>query len=266
MIWLVRRELWENRSIFIAPLCVAIVVVIGSAFNFAYVQQPDKLALPYNLAALMIMGATFIVGIFYCLDALYGERRDRSILFWKSLPVSDLHTVLAKAAIPIIILPLVSFVMTVITQFIMLLLNTMVLLAQGHSAAALWKLPWISMTGMLLYHLVAVHGLYYAPLFAWLLFVSAWARHATVLWAFVPLAAIGVLERVAFNTMYFAHILGARISGGMRDSDAANSGVNMLGHFHPLHYLSDPGLWLGFVVAALFLAGAVRLRRQRAPI
>ena len=63
------------------------------------------------------MGTTFIVGIFYCLDALYGERRDRSILFWKSLPVSDLTTVLSKASIPLVVLPLLAFAITVVTQF-----------------------------------------------------------------------------------------------------------------------------------------------------
>ena len=59
--------------------------------------------------------------MFYCLDALYGERRDRSILFWKSLPVSDLTTVLSKASIPIVVLPLLTFAVTVATQLIMLL-------------------------------------------------------------------------------------------------------------------------------------------------
>ena len=55
------------------------------------------------------MGTAFIVGIFYSLDALHGERRDRSILFWKSMPVSDLTTVLSKASIPLVVLPLLSF-------------------------------------------------------------------------------------------------------------------------------------------------------------
>ena len=60
------------------------------------------------MAPAPIMFATFLVGIFYCLDALHGERRDRSILFWKSLPVSDLTTVLSKASIPFAVLPLIG--------------------------------------------------------------------------------------------------------------------------------------------------------------
>ena len=77
------------------------------------------------------MAAAFIVAIFYCLDALHGERRDRSILFWKSLPVSDLTTVLSKASIPLVVIPLLTFAITVVTQFIMLLLSTAVLLGSG---------------------------------------------------------------------------------------------------------------------------------------
>ena len=90
-------------------------------------QQRNLIEKPYDFAALLIMVTTFIVGVFYCLDALYGERRDRSILFWKSLPVSDLTTVLSKASIPLVILPLLTFAITVATQWIMLLLSTAVL-------------------------------------------------------------------------------------------------------------------------------------------
>ena len=97
--------------------------------------------------------------MFYCLDALHGERRDRSILFWKSLPVSDLTTVLSKASIPLVILPLLTFAITVATQLIMLLLSSAVLLASGLSVATLWtQLSLFQMSLMLLYHLVTVHG------------------------------------------------------------------------------------------------------------
>src|SRR5712691_13365457 len=120
--WSVRRELWENRSIYIAPLIVAAVQVFGFAIStiglaerrsgvllLDPVKQRAAIEVPYDVAAMMMIFIVFIVGVFYCLDALYGERRDRSILFWKSLPVSDLTTVLSKATIPLIILPSVTF-------------------------------------------------------------------------------------------------------------------------------------------------------------
>ena len=273
-VWSVRRELWENRSIYLAPLAVAAVTVFGSfiaAIGFAthgvkLDTDPDKLARPFNFIAVLLMATTFIVAVFYCLDALHGERRDRSILFWKSMPVSDVSTVLSKAAIPLIVLPLITFVLTIVTQLVMLLLGSAVMLIRGHSAAVLWTtLPWFQMSGMLLYHLLSVHSLYYAPIFGWLLLVSAWAKRAPFLWAFLPMFAIGIVEKMAFNTSYFSAMMASRISGGAEDPKMA-SGAMMLGHFTPGEFLSSPGLWTGLVVFALFVAVAVRVRRYRGPI
>src|SRR6266446_8478080 len=123
--WSVRRELWENHSIYIAPLIVAAVQVFGFAISTIGLaerrravllldpaHQRAAIEMPYDVAAMMMIFIVFIVGVFYCLDALYCERRDRSILFWKSLPVSDLTTVLSKVTIPLVVLPLVSFAIT----------------------------------------------------------------------------------------------------------------------------------------------------------
>src|SRR2546430_11904121 len=255
--WSLRRELWENRSIYIAPLAVAGVIVFGSFFGgIAALMssaaklhlQGDKLAQPYNIAALMLMGTTFLVAIFYCLDALHGERRDRSVLFWKSLPVSDRTAVLSKAAIPLFVLPLLTFIITVATQLIMLLLGSVIVMMAGRSATALWTLPWMQMSAMLLYHLVAVHGLYYAPIFGWLLFVSAWARRAPFLWALLPPLAIGFIERIVFNTSHFGAMLGSRISGGESGNQASMGDGMMLGPFAPGEFLSKPGLWIGLAI------------------
>ena len=144
--WSVMRELWESRSIYIAPLAVAALILVGhliatigramSVTNLA--QRGAILEEHYSFAAFAIMGTTFVVAVFYCLDALHGERRDRSILFWKSLPVSDLTTVLSKAAIPLVVLPLLTFAITVLTQLIMVLMSSAVLLGSGLSVATLW--------------------------------------------------------------------------------------------------------------------------------
>src|SRR5512133_3509643 len=100
--WSVWRELWENRSLYIAPILVAIVVLFG--FLVSTIGLPERrgavllldpaktraaIEAPDDMAASMLIVTAFIVGVFSCLDALHGERRDRSILFWKSLPVSD---------------------------------------------------------------------------------------------------------------------------------------------------------------------------------
>lgn len=280
--WSIRRELWENRSIYLAPLGVA------GAFLFAFVislvhlpakirataaigpmQQHMVIAEPYDFVALLIMGAGFLVAIFYSLDALHGERRDRSILFWKSLPVSDLTTVLAKVSIPTVVIPLLTFAITIATQWIMLMLSSIVLLANGLGGTTIWNdLPWFQMSLMLFYHLVAGHGLWYAPIYGWLLLVSAWAKRATFLWAAFPLLAIVVIEKIVFSTSHFAGLLQYRFSGGP-DSDALqsmNRTMTSLPHFHLGMFLTSTGLWIGLAFTALCLAGAVRLRRSQGPI
>ena len=281
MYWLVQRELWENRSIYLAPFAVAGLILFGFLINmlqprlwFAVgngtLQQRQAAAQPYEFAALLIMGTTFVVAIFYCLDALYGERRDRSILFWKSLPVSDLMTVLSKASIPIVVLPLLTFAITVVTQWIMLMMESVVFLAKGQNIlTTLWgQLSLSQMWFGLLYHLVTVHALWYAPIFCWLLLVSAWARRAPILWAALPLLAIALVERIAFDTSHFAIMLGNRLGGGAEAMTApgGNPMDPTMMHFTPANFLSSAGLWIGLLVAAACLAGAVRLRRYHGPI
>jgi ABC-2 type transport system permease protein len=231
-------------------------------------RQHELLAQPYDFAALLIMGTTFIVALFYCLEALHGERRDRSILFWKSLPVSDRMTVISKAAIPLVVLPLLTFAITVLTQATMLLINGVVLMGNGLSVATLWaqlSLPqtWL----MLLYHLVAIHALWYAPIFGWLLLVSAWARRLAIIWASLPLLAIALVEKIAFNTSHFAAMLGDRIGGGAEAvTMPGGSPMDSMTQLTPGHFLASAGLWIGLAMTAAFLAGAVRLRRSQGPI
>ncbi len=281
MYWSLRRELWEYRSIYVAPLAAAAVFLFGflistiqlpakmrSLSTLDLAQQREAVLVPYNMAAGLIMLTALIVGVFYTLDALHGERRDRSILFWKSLPVSDLTTVLSKASIPLLVVPLLAFTITVVLQLIMLLLSTAVLLGSGLNVAPLWtQLSFVQMSLLLLYHLVTVHALWYAPFYGWLLLVSGWARRAAFLWAALPLLAIAIVEKVAFNTSYFAGMLQHRLDGAAEAVVAPGTfPMDPMTHVTPGHFLSNPGLWLGLAIFAAFLAGAVRLRRYQGPI
>jgi ABC-2 type transport system permease protein len=271
MYWAVRRELWEHRSIYIAPLAAATVFLLAflTALTLSPTHRHEPLDIPYEIAAALIMGTAFIVGIFYSLDALYGERRDRSILFWKSLPVSDLTTVLSKFAIPLIILPLLSFAITVVTQFVMMLLSSAVLLGGGLSVGTLWaRMSFFHMSLMLLYHILTVHGLWYAPIYGWLLLVSAWAPRTPFLWAFLPPFVIWGVEKIAFKTSHFLAMLQYRLIGPQPSTAAAPDGnlMDMLSAVTPVQFFSTPGLWIGLAIAAAFLTAAVRLRRYREPI
>src|SRR6202162_5281802 len=296
MYWSVRREIWENRYIYIAPLAVAAVYLLGFAISviwlphnmrevwmphtmreMAALKTTDSLigiAMPYSHAAMLIGLIAFLVGIFYSLDALHGERRDRSILFWKSLPVSDRTTVLSKASIPFLVMPLLVFAIAVPLQIVVRLVNTAALLMSGRSVAPLWtQLPLFQMELVLLYSLIVL-ALWHAPIYMWLLLVSGWARRATFLWAVFPPLALCVVEYIAFKTSYLGHVLQDRLFGfaGAAFDLKDKAGVPIDPHFIPLtqlapgRFLSSPSLWLGLIIAAVFLAAAVRLRRYQGPI
>ena len=281
--WSVRRELWENRSIYIAPLaagCLAFIGFIISAIGLPerrravlllddIAQQRARIEAPYDMIALMLMFTSFIVGVFYCLDALHGERRDRSILFWKSLPVSDLTTVLSKLSIPLVVLPLITFAVIVVTQILMWLWTAMLLLANGLPLPTSEQLPLFRSWLVLLYGIVAIK-LWHAPIYASLLVVSASARRATFLWAVLPPLAIAALERIAFGTTHWLAFVKHRVLGGMSEAFAFNKlakhpTVDLL-QLTPGNYLTTPGLWLGLLFAAGMIFAAIQLRRSRGPL
>ena len=280
--WSIRRELWENRSIYAAPLIVAVVMLFG--FLVSTVGMPQRrqavllldpahqraaIGAPYDVAAMMLIFTAFIVGVFYCLDALNSERRDRSILFWKSLPVSDLTTVLSKASIPFVILPLVIFGIIVVVQFLMLLWSSAILVPSGLAATTWTRFNLFQQSVILLYSLVVI-VLWHAPIYGWALLISGWARRATFLWAVLPLLAIGVLEKIAFDTSYFASMLKDRLFGAGDTAFAFQPhrgfAVDSLAQLTPVRYLATPGLWIGLVCAAALVVIAVRQRRYRGPI
>ncbi len=281
LVWSIRRELWENWSIYVAPLAVAGLVLFGflirligfparmralSALDVAH--QRDAIQGPNIMVAGLLMVTGMLVGAFYSLDALYGERKDRSTLFWKSLPVSDVVTVASKASIPIFLLQLLVAAIIVVTQTIMLMASSAVLLGSGQSASTVsTHVPWVQMSLMMFYHLIVLHGLWHAPFYAWLLMVSSWARRTPFLWAVLPAIAIGMVEKVAFNTRYFGDMLIYQLTGGSGIGASRDMApLDMLGHFEPGRELGTPGLWIGLAVTALFLFVATRLRRQRGPI
>jgi ABC-2 type transport system permease protein len=274
--WSVWRELWENHSIYIAPSIVAAIILFGSFVGAFHLPERRRNAMlldpahrraaiemPYSIAAMMLIFTAFIIGVFYCLDALHGERRDRSILFWKSLPISDLTSVLSKATIPLAVLPLISFAIIVVTQFIMLLISTAALLPSGLATTTWTNFNLFQQSLTLLYGLVAI-ALWHAPIYGWALLISGWARRATFLWAILPLLAISFFEKVTFNTSYFASLLKDRVMGFAPEAFAfkTHDVVNLT----PGKYLSSPGLWIGLVFAVAFVVAAVRMRRYRGPL
>jgi len=265
--WSVRREIWENRSIYIAPLAVAGLAFLGFLFHVMHTTSRPP-AFPYSAAASVILVIGWIVGIFYAADALHGERRDRSILFWKSMPVSDAVTVLAKASIPLVVIPAVTILIAMTTQILMLLAAAAVAAAAGRDAAAAWNAwPMARQTVVMIYG-VAIHILWFAPIYGWLLFVSGWARRAPLLWAVVPVIGLSILEKIALGSHWVDQVVGYRVFGAMREGftkNALNQPITQLSQLDPERFFSNPYLWIGLVIAAAFIALAVRLRRWREP-
>lgn len=280
--WSIRRELWEHRSIYIAPLIVAgltlVGFVIGSAHLLAKVRSTESLGpmqlqeaieRPYGFAAMFLMGIGFLVSIFYSIEALHGERRDRSILFWKSLPVSDFTVVLSKMMIPFLIVPVITVALTIVTHVLMLLLNIVILQVGGVSLTLLWtNLSLSTMWMMMLYHMLVLHGLWFAPAYSWMLLASAWARRAAFLWAVLPLIAVGVFEKIAFNTSYFPHWMQYRFGGapGAEAYPGNDHAMHAWANLNIGQLLLNPSMWVGLAIAALFLFAAARVRRSRGPI
>jgi ABC-2 type transport system permease protein len=276
--WSVRRELWENRSIHLAPLGVATFVVV--AITVHGITMPSHLAgmigidpspsmsvsAMYRSMSMLLLVTALIVGAFYCMDALSGERRDRSILFWKSLPVSDRTAVLAKASIPLVVLPVVTWAAIAAMLLAVFLLSALALVIQGHPVTPLWRevhLP--QLWGMTAYA-VAVIALWHAPIYAFLLMASGWARRTAGLWALLPVLAAAALEKLTMDTTRIATLVMRAIFGWYPAAFAAHAGEGVPFHplttLTPLRFLASPELWIGLVLAAMFLAIAVRLRRQ----
>jgi ABC-2 type transport system permease protein len=234
------------------------------------IKQRHLIEEPYDVVAMVMLFTVFVVGVFYCLDALHGERRDRSILFWKSLPVSDLTTILSKVTIPIVILPMVTLATVVVVHLIMALMTSVNLVAHGMSPGSTWTLiPFLLNWIVLLYGLAAI-ALWHAPIYGWLLLVSGWARRATFLWAVLPLIVVQIFEKITFGTSYFGSFVKQRLIGFAPDAfdflGHHNPTIDSLSQLTPGKYLSSPGLWIGLVVAVTFLAIAVRMRRYSGPI
>lgn len=281
MYWSVLRELWENKSIYIAPAIVSGVILLGALISAGQlpgrrrnamlldeVRRRAAIELPYNIAAMMLIMTAFIVGFFYCLDALYGERRDRSILFWKSLPVSDATTVISKAIVTLAILPAVIFVVVTVTQFLLLMISSAVLAPSG-LAGTTWQNFNLLRESVVLFYALIVIALWHAPIFGWALLVSGIARRATFLWAVLPPLVIGAFEKITFNTSYFASMLKDRLFGAgdtAFDFQMHHSISVDLEQLTPGRFLATPGLWIGLIVAAGFVIAAIRLRRYHGPI
>ncbi len=254
-------------------------------------QQLEKFGQGLDLSLLLSASWPFIVlafvVFFYCLGALYDERKDRSVLFWKSLPLSDSQTVLSKLASAALVAPALAVAAAILTMVgFMIVLSVVALLYGGNPFTLLWGPAHpLQIVGTLLAW-IPVYALWAMPTIGWLLLCSAWARSKPFLWAImVPLfAGIFVtwfdLMKV-FNeasSWFWTNIVGRLLLGTFPGTDLlyrggfgqGNGHQNLEGmlqhHLSPAYQLASlasPQLWIGVVAGAAMIFVAIRLRRWR---
>jgi ABC-2 type transport system permease protein len=283
--WSLRRELWEHRAIYIAPVAISLSVLavflifavptLPRAMQLADVAVHAKsgynpLLFPYQMVIFGGLIGGGVVRLFYCLCALHDERRDRSILFWKSLPVSDRVTVAAKAMTVFVVLPVVVVVTMVAAQAVMMALSAIVIAIGGGDVGKLWRQVDLPFTWASIGLGFAYLTLWQAPAYAWVIMVSAWARRTVFLWAAAPLALDWLIESAIAHKPRIQSLVFRRFVGGAQEAFTVHglgkAPVRQISDLDPARLFADPQLAIGLVVAAVFLVIAVFLRRRAAPI
>ncbi len=228
--------------------------------------------------ALIGIGLTFIsilvlVSFIYLLGSLYDDRKDRSIMFWKSLPVSDLMTVNSKIATLLFVMPAFFLAATILTYLgLMLIISMVAIFTGGELWEAVWQPAPFLLTPIKLYLSYLIKTLWAAPFLAWLLLVSSWTKHKPILLATLPLFAITFLEFYYYRTNVFATAVKERILGWVVPVDiphfghSNNQGLDLesgVNFYNGQSFLSLSSFWYGLIVAAIMVAAAVYIRRYR---
>ncbi len=279
---LIRREFWEHRALWLAPLSVAafvlVVATIGKVnFDSALAALPEQRRALFGVIMAYPSVVQFItLGIImwmYAADCLYTERKDRSILFWKSMPVSDTVTVVSKLLVVLLIVPLEVYVVSAVTT---LLMSGIYLVRAWHDHAVdvFWDAgTWWRIQGVSLIAVVA-GVLWFAPITAFLMLVSAWARRSVQLWVLLPPVILILMEPIALGSNHVRDVVLYRLGGVFVHSGLAYPGPGDAAGQHPTLNLlfvnvdpwpvfANPDLWLGVGVAALLIVATVRIRQYR---
>jgi ABC-2 type transport system permease protein len=290
---LVRREFWEHRYLWIAPLAVeAVLIVLGAIVGHGHVRldnedfssganSPAQKVAAFTILQWMqsVPLVVVLVGAvsWYALDCLYAERKDRSILFWKSLPVSDGLTVLSKALVALVVAPLVTFGVALIGYLVFAAVVGARMALGGIPSVISWDLVEWFRTELAMLVMLIVAMLWYAPVVAAMMLLSVWARPNPFLWALLAPIVAPLIERVAFGTHYLASFMKYRAFDiwGTLAYGPAHGHFNIISK-HGLHpvgtlldefnigaALTDIDLWLGVATAAALLYAAMRIRRYR---
>jgi ABC-2 type transport system permease protein len=230
-----------------------------------------------------LMVLAFVV-FFYCLGSLYDDRKDRSVLFWKSLPLSDSSTVLSKVTSATLMAPLLAITAGILTMFGFLLVSSVVVMLHGGNPMTLLWGPAspLKIAGYLIAS-IPVYALWALPTVGWLMLCSSWAKSKPFLWAIMIPVFAGIfvtwfdlmhlfnLETIWFWKNVVARSLISVAPGTWFDvatfapvhgegPSAVSSAMNLSSMYS---VLLTPQLWIGAAAGAAMIFGAIRLRRWR---
>lgn len=305
--WLIRREFWEHRGGFIwAPavtggifLLMTILAIVtgevlgrhtwnGINWDASHHIGPDDMKKfgmfldgMMGVSAIAVIGVMAIVVFFYCLGSLYDDRKDKSILFWQSLPIANWKTVASKVVSAALIAPAIAATVGVIAGLVMILLTACVASIHGINVWAALSTAHPFKLILNVIGLIPLYALCALPTIGWLMLCSAWARSKPFLWAFIiPLAGtfavwwlhlIGIFDlNAAWVFWHIATRMLFAVGPGnwMAFVDPVRTGSQdeIFEHLSLLHNYSALGsieLWLGVVAGTAMLGGAIWLRRWR---
>ncbi len=295
---LIRREIWEHRSIYVTPAAIAVIVTLGTLamllFAGGYAKELDVAIFgAQNLAgdaerqvaltgffvgtSWLFLFALAILTVFYTLDSLYAERKDKSILFWRSLPITDAETVLSKLLTALVIIPLVAVLAIIATHIVNLIVTSLWVSAKGGDAGHLiWGSVPLLDNWMSALVVTLASAIWMSPFIGWFLFVSAFTKRSPLLMAFMPLVVIPLVELIFLrSTVFFEAVFTRRgmmpLFKGMDMSEFFDEdrlrvnaeAVSLLSYLDVGQFLSSLSMWAGVLVCGLLTTAAIYVRRYR---
>jgi len=269
---LLKRELWENKNLFVAAPVVLTILFIVAIFwvlpqlpEGALAEGVGQLGVmtegvgPAALASLLMpvaipfMITLYICALIYLINALYQDRKDSSILFWQSMPVSNLHTVLSKIITVCFVAPL--FVVAAISILFLFVIVAITVLGVSYDVelASLAQLFLASVYCLLLVYMTAVlAALWLFPTAGWFLLFSAFAKNLPFLWAIGTFSLLLLFEDIIFGTQFLGNWLQSRTAN-------YNYIIFEAGDFFQRLFSYD--MLFGIVLGSLLTAGAIQMRR-----
>lgn len=295
---LIKREFWEHRSMWVTPVAIASIVILATLTTLVFAGDFAKeldLAIfgAQNIAGdmerkamlsgffvmsspLFLLGLVILM-VFYTLDSLYAERKDKSILFWRSLPVTDAETVISKLLTALILVPAITLAAVFATHLINLIMTAVWVSMKGGDAGVLiWGS--VSLLDNWFAAIIVIYSacIWMSPFVGWFLFVSGYTKRAPLLMAFLPLILIPMVEGIFLRSAHFAEAVWGRLaqiplfSGidieAIFEDDRPHLNEEMISLLSAIDFgkfITSIDTWIGIIVCGLLVTAAIYVRRYR---